>query len=134
MINLIKKIIAVIREGIILKKNNRTLLSDKQFEFLKDFSRLINYCVAHEIKITGGELYRTEYQHAEHLRTGKSKIATSRHLKRLAIDLNFFIDGKLCYDFKELEKIGDYWQGLNPKNRWGGFWEWKDIPHFERLP
>jgi hypothetical protein len=47
--------------------------------------------------------------------------------------LNFFKDGKLCYDIPALTPVGEYWQSLNPKNQWGGFWKsFKDVPHFER--
>jgi len=32
-----------------------------------------------------------------------------------------------------LTPVGEYWQSLNPKNQWGGFWKsFKDVPHFER--
>ena len=75
------------------RKTGKKMLSDEQFEFLKDISKLINYCILKNIKITGGELYRTDYQHAENVRTGKSKTKRSKHQDRLAIDLNFFIDG-----------------------------------------
>jgi hypothetical protein len=57
----------------------------------------------------------------------------SIHLKRCAIDLNFFKDGKLIWDREQLAPIGAYWQSLNPKNRWGGnFKTLVDVPHFER--
>ena len=109
------------------------MLSDIQFEFLKDVSKLINYCIAHNIKITAGELYRTEYQQAEYLKTGKSKTNNSYHLKRLAIDLNFFIDGQLTTDIKKIQNIGMFFEGLNPKNKAGMFFKtFYDPGHFER--
>jgi len=65
----------------------------------------------------------------------------SYHLKRLAIDLNFFkpveengqLTYKLTYEQKDLEEFGKYWESLSPQNRWGGhFKNFKDTPHFER--
>ena len=57
----------------------------------------------------------------------------SIHLKRCAIDLNFFKDGKLTYDIPTLKPVGDYWESLHPKNQWGGNWKsFKDVPHFQR--
>jgi hypothetical protein len=57
----------------------------------------------------------------------------SIHLKRCAIDLNFFKDGKIIWDKVILAPIGTYWESLHPKNRWGGnFKSLVDCPHFER--
>ena len=57
----------------------------------------------------------------------------SKHLKRLAIDFNFFINGELTYDKNRLQLLGDFWENLNEKNRWGGnFKAFIDTPHFER--
>ena len=59
----------------------------------------------------------------------------SNHLRKCAIDLNFFRDGKLIYDKNLLLEVGTYWESLNPKNSWGGNWNsFKDVPHFERRP
>ena len=77
------------------------------------------------------------------LKTGKSKTMNSYHLKRLAIDLNFFKpvydeDGKLkgytlTWRYEDIKPFGEYWESLNPKNKWGGnFKTFKDTPHFER--
>lgn len=57
----------------------------------------------------------------------------SIHLKRCAIDLNFFKDGKIIWDKAVLASLGKYWESLHPKNRWGGnFRSLVDCPHFER--
>ena len=42
--------------------------------------------------MTGGELARTPEQQAIYFKTGRSKTMNSIHLKRCAIDLNFFKD------------------------------------------
>ncbi len=105
----------------------------EQAAFLQDVAKLIVKAGSLGIVLTGGELYRTAEQQEIYLKTGKSKTSKSNHLKRLAIDFNFFIDGKLTYEKKLIQPLGDYWESLNPANRWGGnFKSFTDAPHFER--
>jgi hypothetical protein len=107
----------------------------EQSEFLHDVIKLIQFATAAGFVVTGGELWRSPEQQAIYFKTGRSKTLDSNHLKRLAIDLNFFKDGVLCYDATALGVVGRYWESLNPKNRWGGhFRSLKDLPHFERNP
>ena len=57
----------------------------------------------------------------------------SNHLKRLAVDFNFFIKGVLTYTDPLIEELGKYWVSLDPLNRRGGhFKNFYDAPHFER--
>ncbi len=113
-------------------------LVTEQAEFLLHVGELLRKAVESGFTVTGGELYRTPEQQALYLRDGRSKTMNSQHLRRLAIDLNFFqeeADGslKLVYDTNVLRPLGDFWEGLDPANRWGGNWSnFKDIPHFER--
>ena len=108
-------------------------LSQEQAAFLLDACRLVQYATDQGWTVTGGELYRTPEQQEIYLKTGRSKTMASNHLKRCAIDLNFFKDGKLIWDKQQLAPIGAYWESLNPKNRWGGnFKSLVDVPHFER--
>lgn len=103
-----------------------------QADFLLDACKLITYATSAGFVVTGGELYRTAEQQAIYLKSGKSKTMQSNHLQRLAIDLNFFLNGSLTYDVPTLTPIGHYWMSLNPKNQWGGLWKFIDTPHFER--
>lgn len=108
-------------------------LSQEQAAFLLDACKLIEYATAQGWSVTGGELYRTPEQQAIYVNTGRSKTLNSNHLKRLAIDLNFFKDGKIIWDKATLAPLGAFWESLNPKNRWGGnFKSLVDCPHFER--
>ena len=108
-------------------------LVKEQAAFLLDVAKLINFATEQGFVVTGGELFRTAEQQQIYMKTGRSKTMNSLHLKRCAIDLNFFKDGKLCYDIPALTPVGEYWQSLSPKNSWGGFWKsFKDVPHFER--
>ena len=104
----------------------------EQFAFVQDVLKLIAFAIIQGFVVTLGEAHRTPEQQAIYLKTGRSKTLDSFHLKRLAIDLNFFLAGVLCYDKAKLQAIGDYWESLSPKNRWGGNWTFKDLPHFER--
>jgi peptidoglycan L-alanyl-D-glutamate endopeptidase CwlK len=107
----------------------------EQAKFLLDVTKLINMATSAGFTLTGGELWRTPEQQAIYVKTGRSKTMASNHLRRCAIDLNFFKDGKLTYDRATLQPIGDFWESLDPKNSWGGNWRsFKDIPHFERRP
>ena len=105
----------------------------EQAAFLLDAAKLIQHATALGFTVTGGELFRTTEQQEIYVKTGRSKTMNSNHLKRLAIDLNFFKSGVLEYDVLVLTPIGEYWQSLDPKNSAGMFWKsFKDIPHFER--
>jgi hypothetical protein len=105
----------------------------EQAAFLLDVSRLVNKATELGFVVTGGELFRTQEQQQIYMKTGRSKTMNSLHLRRCAIDLNFFKDGKLTYDIPTLKPVGDYWESLDPKNKWGGNWKsFKDVPHFER--
>jgi len=108
-------------------------LVNEQFEFLKDVSKLINKAVEMGFVITGGELQRPLEMQQLYMKTGRSKTMNSKHLKRCAIDLNFFWNGELTYSIALIKPLGDYWESLHPNNRWGGNWStFKDVPHFER--
>lgn len=108
-------------------------IKDEQIQFTQDVATLIQYAHSHGVLLTFGEAYRTQEQQEIYVKSGKSKTSNSNHLRRLAVDFNFFIDGRLTYDKATLQKIGDFWEGLNSKNRWGGnFRNFTDTPHFER--
>jgi len=108
-------------------------LVKEQQEFLQDVALLLLEAKRLGIGLTGGELFRTPEQQEIYLKTGKSKTSNSYHLKRLAIDFNFFIDGKLMYEHELITMLGTFWENLNVLNNWGGnFKSFKDTPHFER--
>lgn len=113
-------------------------LSQQQIVFTDNVGKLIAYANEICIGLTFGEAYRTKEQQRIYVNRDKSKTMNSKHLKRLAVDFNFFIDGNLTYDWEDIKPLGDYWESLNPKNRWGGDWNnneikdgFIDTPHFE---
>ena len=107
-------------------------LSDKQWIFLKNVARLIDYADSIGFKLTGGELQRTLYQQKEYMRQGRSQTMNSKHLKKLAIDLFTFIDGDLTWSKSAIQPLGDYWESLDNRNEWGGNWKSiHDTVHFQ---
>jgi hypothetical protein len=113
-------------------------LVHEQSVFLLHVAELIRKASELGFVASGGELYRTSEQQALHVKHGRSKTMKSLHLKRLAIDLNFFQEASdgaltLTYDVEELRALGAFWESLDAANRWGGNWtSFKDAPHFER--
>ena len=108
-------------------------LSDLQFEFSKNVVKLITWCERRFIKVTFGEVFRPEQMQKWYFDHGYTRTMNSQHMKRLAVDLNFFFKQRLCYDFDKIKPIGEYWKSLHEKNRWGGDWQFQDCDHFEML-
>jgi peptidoglycan L-alanyl-D-glutamate endopeptidase CwlK len=110
-------------------------LSQEQAAFLLDACKLIQYATEQGFMVTGGELARTPEQQAIYVKTGRSKTLNSIHLKRCAVDLNFFKDGKIIWDKVVLAPLGAYWESLHKTNSWGGNGvTLVDTPHFSRGP
>ena len=81
--------------------------------------------------MTGGELFRTPEQQAIYIAKGLSKTSNSKHLKRLAIDLNLFINGEYQTTREPYKPLAKFWNKLSPENKAGYDWGW-DANHFER--
>lgn len=108
-------------------------LSENQMVFTLNIANLINFANSESIGLTFGDAYRPIELQKHYFAINKSKTLKSNHLKRLAVDFNFFINGQLTYDKKELQKLGDFWESLHKNNRWGGNFSgtFIDTPHFE---
>lgn len=110
-------------------------LSQNQREFTRDVADLIRFAYDHDMELTFGEAYRTEEQQAIYVRKGLSRTMSSYHLKRLAVDLNLFLEGTYQTSAAPYKPLGDYWKSLSPNNVWGGdFKGLGDANHFERRP
>lgn len=83
-------------------------LMQEQAAFLLDACKLIQHATELGFVVTGGELARTPEQQAIYVKTGRSKTLNSIHLKRCAIDLNFFKDGQIIWDKQTLAPLGAY--------------------------
>lgn len=114
----------------------------RQNRFATHVSWLISFLQSNEsgLTISLGEVERTKLQQEVYVMEGLSKTQDSMHLKRLAIDINFFNGdyrlfsdpAKRYEDFKAVELAGEYWEDLHPQNKWGGRWDDPFDPcHFE---
>lgn len=67
-----------------------------------------------------------------YINQGKSKTMKSNHLNSCAVDMYFFKDGNMVDTKNELQFLGDFWESLHEKNKWGGNYKsFLDCPHFE---
>lgn len=108
-------------------------LSQKQAVFTFNVHKLIEFTFKIGFTLTFGEVFRTPEQQKIYFDSGRSKTMNSMHLQRLAVDFNIFKDGVLLNDPKLIKELGDYWELLNTKNRWGGrFTTLSDPYHFEQ--
>jgi hypothetical protein len=107
-------------------------LSEKQRIFTLNVSCLIQYAYSIDIELTFGHAWRSLEEQKRLKADGKSRTLKSKHLDRLAVDFNFFINGKLTYDKNKLVSLGLYWESLHADNEWGGNWKsFVDTPHFQ---
>ena len=104
-------------------------LGEKQRRFAELVGRLIAWCYANGFELTFGECYRTPEQAALNAKTGAG-ISNSLHTKRLAIDVNLFVDGVYQQESEAYRPLGDYWKTLDPECAWGGDFTKKDGNHF----
>ncbi|EPP3534614.1 M15 family metallopeptidase [Klebsiella variicola] len=92
-------------------------LSEKQQLFTRLIAQLILWADEKGYRLTFGEAYRTPEQAAINAKKG-SGISNSLHTKRLAVDLNLFINGQYQTDSAAYLPLGEYWESLG--GSWGG--------------
>lgn len=106
-------------------------LGQHQQVFMRHLVELLLFAFKQGYEVRGGELQRPLEMQQLYVKTGRSKTMNSNHIKKCAADLFIFKDGRLCQG-EELHILGKFWESLDPLNKWGGFWGFKDEPHFER--
>lgn len=111
-------------------------LGDKQRLFAHNIGRLLVWCYANDYEVTFGEAERPVKVAALYAQQGIG-VANSLHTKRLAIDVNLFLDSSLeadedIYrpDSEAYRPLGEYWKSLHSLNRWGGDFKKPDGNHF----
>ncbi len=96
--------------------------------FAGNVSKLIRYINEQGYTCTFGEAWRTPEMAEIYAKRGTG-IKRSLHCERRAIDLNLFLEGKYLTDGNAHKPFGDYWESLDPRNRWGG--RFNDGNHYE---
>lgn len=97
-------------------------LGRKQRVFARLVARLIEHAYQAGYEITLGEAYRTPEQAAANAAAGRG-ISNSLHTRRLAIDLNLFVDGQYQTSSEAHRPLGEFWESLSTSEYaccWGG--------------
>lgn len=121
-------------------------LRKKQSIFALNLSKLISYAYSIGYEITMGEVLRTNDQQLLYFEgytlikedgvvkliktKPKSKTMNGYHPKKLAADLNVFVNGEYKTDKETYKPLAEYWKSLNEKNVSGYDWGW-DLNHFQ---
>lgn len=110
-------------------------LVDAQQEFARDVAALIREADRLGLGVTFGEAFRPKELQDLYVSTGRSWTSNSRHLHRLAVDLNLFKGGEYVKDEEEYAPLGEFWEAMRPGlNKWGASSgrPRRDANHFER--
>jgi hypothetical protein len=116
-------------------------LGQEQEAFATDVTVLLIQAWKMGYKVRIGEVWRPIEMQRIYVQQGRSKTMNSMHMKKCAIDLILLRDGIIC-SREQIKPLGEFWESINPKNRWGGNWRglvdagkssFVDAPHFERL-
>lgn len=103
-----------------------------QSEFVLMVADLITWVYSHPgWELTFGEAWRTPQQAKWDADQGIG-IEGSLHIQRLAIDLNYFIEGELQTDSEAYTPLGEHWESKG--GSWGGRFSNPDGNHFSLSP
>jgi len=105
-------------------------LSQTQRIFALNVAKLIQFIYDNGMECTLGEVLRTVEQQKIYLAAGATKTLNSAHLKKLAIDIQLFVNGVYATDNEAYKPLAEYWKSLHPSNVAGYDWGW-DAGHFE---
>ena len=106
-------------------------LSVRQQQFAGLLGQFLTWIYAEsDYEVTMGECYRTPEMAEIYAKQGKG-IKDSLHCKRLAVDLNLFIDGVYITDTESYKTLGEKWKSLDDGCSWGGDFSRPDGNHFQ---
>ncbi len=94
-------------------------LRTRQSQFAEQVPGLINKAIELGFEVTLGDAYRDP--------RAPYGSKSSKHRRRLAIDLNLFRDGDYVTKTEDHEPLGEYWESIG--GIWGGRFE--DGNHYE---
>lgn len=97
-------------------------LQNKQSRFVFLVGKLIDFAYNRKYAFTFGDAARMDEEGHK---------PNSFHYRRLAIDLNLFVNGKYKDKYcAEWQILGDHWKSLDIDCTWGGDFEGLDYNHF----
>ena len=97
-------------------------LGNEQRRFTLCVAKLIIWAYDNGYEITLGDAYRDPRLHGHiGFKEGYGH-ARSNHKQRLAIDLNLFKDGEYLASTAAHRPLGEFWETLDDKASWGGFY------------
>lgn len=95
-------------------------LSEQQRLFARLSGEFLVWIYAQGYEVTWGDAFRDPRVFGY---VGEKKgygRRMSNHKRRLAIDLNLFIDGVFQTTTEAHRPLGEKWESMHPLNRWGG--------------
>lgn len=100
-------------------------LGTDQERFARDLALLITYAYSMGYSIRIGDVWAKQGE-------GRPHKKGSFHFDKCAADLNLFKDKEFLTETKDHQFLGNYWEFLDARNRWGG--RFNDGNHYERVP
>ena len=104
-------------------------LGEKQRLFCRLVADLIIWAYDNGYELTFGDAYRSAQQAQANAAAGVG-ILNSLHTRRLAIDLNLFINDVYQTSSEAYRPLGVKWKSLHALCRWGGDFTRPDGNHF----
>ena len=96
-------------------------LSDAQKQFAYHAGcLLVHIGTVPNVSCTLGDAFRDSRVHGKYGEKKSYSSKNSDHKRRLAIDLNLFIDEIYQTTTEAHRPYGEYWEALHPDNYWGG--------------
>ncbi len=93
-------------------------LSEKQRKFTLMVADLIYFAESKGYGLTFGHAWRDIETQRRLVEKGASKTMRSKHLDRLAVDFNLFINGAYVQKREYWRPLGEFWESIG--GRWGG--------------
>jgi hypothetical protein len=106
----------------------RVKLSRQQRDFNIKLAQLTIWASNHGYEFTFGDAYRDPRLHGKFGEKVSYGSASSFHKKRLAVDLNLFVDDKYQSSTKAHEPVGIQWEKMG--GTWGGRFGNSDGNHY----
>lgn len=114
-------------------------LSADRCAFTSDVAKLIRFANDNGYACALDQVKRTAAEAVANAKAGTG-IVNSLHCSGMAVDMLLYKGGVYLTRTEDYRPLGEYWQALSPRNRWGGDWDDDGVAdkndtdgnHFER--